>query len=81
MIKRVIGVELTRFSLDNFAIASNSQLGGSRINGGARIHGGIFTSGRLGLDASSTGIYNDFSDSQTSFLFFLPGKNSSHALS
>jgi hypothetical protein len=65
MTKRVIGVELTRFSLDNFAIASNNQLGGSRINGGARIHGGIFTSGRLGLDASSTGIYNDFTDLQT----------------
>ena len=65
MTKRVIGVELTRFSLDNFAIASNNQLGGARINGGAKIYGGIFTSGRLGLDASSTGIYNDFTDLQT----------------
>lgn len=65
-LKRVIGAELTRFSLDNFAIASNNQLGGARINGGARIHGGIFTSGRLGLDASSTGIYNDYNDLQDS---------------
>lgn len=60
--KRVIGAQLERFSLDNFAIASNNQLGGARINGGAKIHGGIFTSGRLGLDSSSTGIYNDYSD-------------------
>ncbi|MBT9545479.1 MAG: hypothetical protein IV090_08825 [Candidatus Sericytochromatia bacterium] len=62
MVKRVVGAQLERFSLDNFAIASNNQLGGARINGGARIHGGIFTSGRLGLDAASTGIYNDYND-------------------
>ncbi|PIQ27342.1 hypothetical protein COW36_15640 [bacterium (Candidatus Blackallbacteria) CG17_big_fil_post_rev_8_21_14_2_50_48_46] len=65
MSKRVIGVQFERFSLDNFAIASNHQLGGARINGGVRIYGGVFTAGRLGLDASSTGIYNDYHDLDT----------------
>lgn len=65
MVKRVIGIQYEKFTLDNFAIASNHQMGGARINGGARIYGGVFTSGRLGLDASSTGIYNDYHDLQT----------------
>lgn len=65
MVKRAIGVKYEKFTLDNFAIASNHQMGGARINGGARIYGGVFTAGRLGLDASSTGIYNDYHDLQT----------------
>jgi len=62
MVKRVIGMEYQKSTMDNFAIASNHQMGGARINGGARIYGGVFTAGRLGLDASSTGIYNDHHD-------------------
>ncbi|MGE3728247.1 MAG: hypothetical protein AB7I41_22015 [Candidatus Sericytochromatia bacterium] len=62
MAKRVIGVQYEKMTLDNFAIASNHQLGGSRINGGLRVYGGVFTAGRLGLDSSSTGVYNDYHD-------------------
>ncbi|PIQ24580.1 hypothetical protein COW36_11220 [bacterium (Candidatus Blackallbacteria) CG17_big_fil_post_rev_8_21_14_2_50_48_46] len=61
-VQRTLGVEFRQVSLGDFAIASNHQLGGTRINGGARIHGGIFTAGKLHLDASSTGIYNDYTD-------------------
>ncbi|PKL79145.1 MAG: hypothetical protein CVV27_02255 [Candidatus Melainabacteria bacterium HGW-Melainabacteria-1] len=61
-VERVIGVDLTKWTLDNFAIASDNQLGGARINGGSEIHGGIFTSGQLHLDSASTGIYSDYSN-------------------
>lgn len=61
-IERVIGVELSRFTIGNFAIASNHQMGGTHINGGARVYGGVFTSGKFNLDSSSTGIYNKYQD-------------------
>lgn len=61
-VRRSFGVELKQLTLGDFAIATNHQLGGARINGGARIHGGILTSGELHLDASSTGIFNDYVD-------------------
>ncbi len=63
-VQRAIGVELRQISLGDFAIASNHQLGGARINGGARIYGGILTGGELHLDSSSTGVFNDYLDIQ-----------------
>lgn len=63
-VQRVIGVELKQITLGDFAIATNHQLGGARINGGARIYGGILTGGELHMDASSTGIFNDYTDLQ-----------------
>lgn len=60
--QRAIGVEFEQSSLADFAIASNHQLGGARINGGSTIHGGILTGGELHLDSSSTGIYNDYGE-------------------
>ena len=63
-VQRAIGVELRQVSLGDFAIATNHQLGGARINGGARIYGGILTGGELHLDSSSTGVFNDYIDIQ-----------------
>ena len=65
-VARSIGVNLKRITLGDFAIASNHQLGGARINGGARVYGGMLTSGNLSMDASSTGIFNDYTDLQDS---------------
>lgn len=64
--QRAVGLELERSSLADFAIASNHQLGGARINGGSTIHGGILTGGELHLDSSSTGIYNDYGELEQS---------------
>lgn len=63
-VQRAFGVELKQLSLGDFAIATNHQLGGARINGGARIYGGLLTAGEVHLDASSTGIFNDYVDLQ-----------------
>lgn len=63
--QRAVGLELERNSLGDFAIASNHELGGARINGGSTIHGGILTGGELSLDSSSTGIYNDYGELET----------------
>lgn len=60
--QRAIGLELERNSMADFAIASNHQLGGARINGGSTIHGGLLTGGELHLDSSSTGIFNDYGE-------------------
>lgn len=60
--ERAVGVVLERNSLGDFALASNHELGGARINGGSSIHGGILTGGELHLDSSSTGIYNDYGE-------------------
>lgn len=65
-VQRSFGVELRQLTLGDFAIATNYQLGGARINGGARIYGGLLTSGELHLDASSTGIFNEYVDLNTS---------------
>lgn len=64
-VQRAFGVELKQLTLGDFAIATNHQLGGARINGGARIYGGLLTAGEVHLDASSTGIYNDYLDLQS----------------
>lgn len=66
VVQRAFGVELRQLTLGDFAIATNHQLGGARINGGARVYGGLLTSGEVHLDASSTGIYNEYVDLQTS---------------
>ncbi|PKL77289.1 MAG: hypothetical protein CVV27_05995 [Candidatus Melainabacteria bacterium HGW-Melainabacteria-1] len=63
-VQRTFGVELRQLTMGDFAIASNHQMGGARINGGARIYGGLLTSGEVHLDASSTGIFNDYVDLQ-----------------
>ncbi|MEZ0373255.1 MAG: hypothetical protein ACAI44_29455 [Candidatus Sericytochromatia bacterium] len=64
-VQRAFGVELKQLTMGDFAIATNHQLGGARINGGARIYGGLLTGGEVHLDASSTGIFSDYVDLNT----------------